>query len=759
VFVLSEPTELPAVQYAFQSHADPDAQWSVVQVKIRHNFSKPYRVELELTSGNGDDPAKLIGQPCSLVVRREEHVRCVHGLVACMAHGRTDRGEDSLRVVVSPALEALRHRVDCRIFQDMTVPEVLDSVLATGLASHRRKHQSKLRRTEYPKREYIVQYRESDLAFVERLMGEEGIWYRFEQSDGMSSDDCELMVLFDNNEDAPEASFGQEGKLLPLDLEHERDHHTRVVDALHIEKKVVPSGVTVAQANWTHPDVLETATEGVQESEQYEPYGVTLWNYVDNRYKRSDAIDQARMRWQLLQGRAESLSGHSNVVELAVGERVLVEGASKDLDGEWLITSLVETGRDVRQGQHGERSDYGNHFAAQRVELPLRPGREAKPRADGVALAHVVGADGRPTCSQGGDDIHTDKHGRVRVKMTWDRTDPGAEDATTTCFLRVAQLWSGAGWGSLFLPRIGMEVVVSFLEGDPDRPLITGCVYNGLAEAPYALPAQKTKSYIRTQSSPGGDGYNELLFEDAKDHELVSLRAQRDHAEKVLRNQTIDIGADRAEHVQGNEAVEVRGTRSHTVHGAETLKVVDGSARLLDLSGDDTKLVAKNRELVVSQKTQETYVGGRKAVVQTEDRLEVADGAHKNDHITGQYNIVADEHFKVQQGSDELYIKDNFYVSSQGSVQLKNGGFHLRADASGNTTIDVGKQLTIRVGSAQIQLKSDGSVVVSGSREAKLVAGPNELSMSPAGADLKAVKAALSGSALIELKAPMITLN
>ncbi|HEX5660636.1 MAG TPA: type VI secretion system tip protein TssI/VgrG, partial [Polyangiales bacterium] len=707
-------------------------------------------------SEQGDDPAKLIGQPCSLVLRREAHARCVHGIVTRIAHGESG----ALRVTVMPALEALRHRTDSRIFQDKTVPEVLDLVLAAGLAPYRRKHTSKLRRTEYPKREYIVQFRESDLAFVERLMAEEGIWYRFEQSGDVTADDCELLTLFDANDDAPEATLGPTGKRLPVAQEHDLDRHSRVVHQLSIERKVGPTQVAVAEANWSHPDVPERGEAGTDQARpHYEPYGVTLWGFDTKEYRRSDAIDQARLRWEQLHGRAEALRGHSNLEELAVGMRIVVDTGSDDLDGEWVITELHESGSDTQQGSHGGRRDYANRFVAQRFEIPLRPARRARPRVHGVALAHVVGADGRPSHAAGADDIETDEHGRVRVKMTWDRSTPGEVDATTTCWLRVAQMWSGGEWGSCFLPRIGMEVVVGFVDGDPDRPLVTGCVYNGLAKAPYPPHEHKTKSYIRTQSSPGGGGYNELLFDDAKDQELVSLRAQRDHREHVLRNQSLEIGGARAEHVQGAETVKVQGARSHTVHGAETLKVVDGSARLLDLSGDDTKLVAKNRELVVSQKTSETHVGGRKVLVQSGDSLEVADGAHKQDHITGQYNIVADEHFKVQQGDDQLYMKDTFYVASQGSVQLKNGGFHLRADANGTTTIDVGKQLTIRVGNAQIQLKSDGSVLVSGSREAKLVAGPSELALKPAGSELKAAKVNLTGSALVEVKAPMITLN
>lgn len=754
--------ELPRVSYAFHTQGDANAAWMVASVDIDQRVSETYRVELELVSAQGDDASKLLGQPCSLVMRRADSSRCVHGMVSQVARSGSRVAEGALRVTVVPALEALRQRVDCRIFQDKTVPEVLDLVLGPALAEHRRKHQSKLRRGEYPRREYIVQYRESDLIFAERLMSEEGIWYYFEQSTGVGAEDCELLTLVDSNDEAPEAALASAGKVLPLELEPS-DVAWQAVYELGAEQHLGASQVAVATHNWSHPSVAEAAAEpadGVAARARYEPHGVALWAYADQRYTRSDAQDQARLRWEQHHGRAEGLHGKSNVMELAVGQRVTVQGASAQLDGEWIITLVHAWGRDTRQSERTDgRADYTNTFRARRYEVPLRPAHRGRPRAVGFSLAHVVGPDGKPVCPANGDDIHTDEHGRVRVKMSWDRTVPGAADATITCFLRVAQLWSGAGWGALFLPRIGMEVLVGFVDGDPDQPLVTGCVYNGLARTPLTLPDDKTKSYIRTQSSPGGEGYNELQFDDAAGSELVALRAQRDHREHVLNDQTITVAAKRSESVGGAETVVNRGTRTHTVHGAETLRVVDGSARLLDLSGDDTKLIAKNRELVVSEKTRETHVGGRSVVVQAVDKLEVADGAHKHDHVTGQYNIIADEHFKLRQGGDELYMKDAFYVASQGSVQLKNAGFHLRANPDGSTTLDVGKELTIRVGSAQIQLKSDGTVSVSGSREATVYAGASKLALTPAGATLGAPQAALTGKALVELTAPIIKLN
>jgi type VI secretion system secreted protein VgrG len=312
-----------------------------------------------------------------------------------------------------------------------------------------------------------------------------------------------------------------------------------------------------------------------------------------------------------------------------------------------------------------------------------------------------------------------------------------------------------------------MEVIVGFLDGDPDRPLVTGCVYNGLNRPGHALPLDKTRSYIRTQSSPSGKGNNELQFEDADGKEQVYLHAQRDHLEvvghdqttRVKANQIIDVGLNRTETVGGEESATLKKTRTHTVHGADTLRVVDGSERLVEVSGNETKRVAKKRELVVTESTKESYGGGRETTVKSADTLQVLDGAHKQVHVSGQYNIKADEHFTVQRGNDQLYIKDTFYVSSAGDVQLKNGGFHLFAKSDGKTTLQVGSELTIKVGRASITMKADGSVEISGPSAAKLVAQGGSFEANVTGVIATGQTTKLSGTALTEITGALVKIN
>jgi type VI secretion system secreted protein VgrG len=238
-----------------------------------------------------------------------------------------------------------------------------------------------------------------------------------------------------------------------------------------------------------------------------------------------------------------------------------------NLEGDYLLTRV---GHSI--SSDGDSANYSNHFVCIPAETPYRPARRTpKPRVRGIETATVVGPSGQ--------EIHTDKHGRIKVQFHWDRE--GNKDEHSSCFMRVVQPWAGPGWGFVFIPRIGMEVTVAFVQGDPDRPIATGTVYNGENLTPYEMPDEMTKSTIRTQSSPGGGGHNELSFEDAAGKEEVFLRAQKDLNEQILNNQSSTIGADKTTDVGGNQ------------------KLIVGANREVEVGADETTTVSVNRKLTV----------------------------------------------------------------------------------------------------------------------------------------------------------------
>ena len=254
---------------------------------------------------------------------------------------------------------------------------------------------------------------------------------------------------------------------------------------------------------------------------------------------------------------------------------------------------------DLDAGVLDQRMSYSNTFHCIPAEVPFRPPRVTrKPHVQGVQTAIVVGPPG--------EEIYTDEHARVKVQFHWDRQ--GKNDDKSSCWIRVSQLWAGQGWGAVWLPRIGHEVIVDFIEGDPDRPIITGRVYHAQNVPPYPLPDEKTKSTIKSDSTIGGGGSNEIRFEDKKDAEEIYTHAQKDQNEvvendmttKVGRDQTITVGQDRTRTIDRDETIAVKGKRTETVDKDETVTVK--GARTKKVNKDETVTIVLNRTTSVKQK-------------------------------------------------------------------------------------------------------------------------------------------------------------
>lgn len=761
---VAESSRQSRVTYAFQTEADAAAGWKVARMRLAEAVSAPYEAIVELTSSEGDEARRLLGRACTLSISRDDAQRTVHGIVQRVVHREPGMRGDAVttaRVHIVPALATLALRSDCRIFQDKTVPEVIDAVLTPALALHDRTYDARLRRADYARREYIVQHRESDLAFVERLMAEEGIWYAFVQPADADRAQAEILLLLDQNDDVPRAAIGHDGERLPIVRGQASLAHRQAISRFVLEDALAASSVHVLAHDWSHPLSPAQHAEPVHPGDypRYEPYGVTLTSFRDERFLAADALAQARMRHEAHRGRAHGARGAGNVVALSPGQRVEVSvDPTHRARRAWIVTSVHARGRDAKRLDRGGRpaDDYAMTFTCVRAEVPIRLSRRPKPRVHGVQTALVVGPDGAPEVAPGGDDVHVDAHGRVQVRFPWDRTAVGAPDATTTCFLRVAQGWAGSGFGFQFLPRVGMEVVVSFIDGDPDQPIVTGCLYNGLNRALYELPEHKTRSYLRTRSTPSGEGANELAFDDAAGHEQVALHAQRDHRVTVRRDQSIhvrgarrlSVGRDQTTEIAGHERHAVEKSRITTVRETEELAV--GQDRRVEVTGSATTRIAGTRGLEVGQANTERYGKGRAIAVAGPDQLQV-DGGDKFTHVAGRYDIVADATFQITQGATQLRAQDGFTVCASGDVQLENPGFQLLAQANGHTELRAERRLTLRVGRASLTIDENGQIALEGGR--------GGLFLDASGASLTGPEVSVAGTALAELKAPMVKIN
>jgi type VI secretion system secreted protein VgrG len=771
--LLTGETGLQGVEYTFHTEGDPGAKYRVRSVSGSELLSDAYRYQVEIGTTHGEDPKKLLGESCTVTMRRKDFKKSVQGIVTRIEFGEAAREFAITKLTLEPALSALSHRTNSRIFQDKTIPDVLEQVLKSGLEPYHRKARLDLRRTEYPKREYIVQHRESDLSFVRRLMADEGIWFAFEHPVGDGSEHAEVLVLYDENDAAAEANLGDSKDELPLHLSRggSMDHEA----VLHFTrgKDHDITSLTVRAYDWTTPTVPQKRSlpsEELGDRPAYEPDDLTLWQYESPKFGKFDTEDQARIRLEQRRADAEHAHGESNVVGLVPGQKVKVKRHPAGFDGTYLVTRVDMHGSYLQEGNDKSGTDYGNTFECLPIDLPFRPTRMPRPRVLGVQTATVVGPDGKPEVPPSGDDIHTDEHGRIQVKMSWDRSSPDSTDPkdpnTVTCFLRVAQGWGGSGWGFMFIPRIGMEVIVNFIDGDPDRPLVTGCVYNGLNRPHYTLPDEKTKSYIMTQSSPNGDGFNELCFEDAKGNEKIYVHAQKDYEEMVEHDHSTTVKRHQTNTVKGNQTESVGGNQSLTVIGKRT-KTVGGqkeNGESNTIKGErDTTVTKKNTEtyqdefeITVTKAVTETLNDTRTTTVKKDDYYCVSEGNKTTEVTAGTYMALSKGMLSLWQNQKNgISFEGNAHMQTEGAIEITNEKTGITGNTSGELVLVADSALRLSCGQAKLELKSDGTITLTGT---KIVVGApnNSITLEAAGVTTSGVKVSTTAIGIHEIQGAMI---
>ncbi|HEY2901175.1 MAG TPA: type VI secretion system tip protein VgrG, partial [Polyangia bacterium] len=310
-------------------------------------------------------------------------------------------------------------------------------------------------------------------------------------------------------------------------------------------------------------------------------------------------------------------------------------------------------------------------------------------------------------------------------------------------------MWAGANWGSLYIPRIGQEVIVQFLGGSPDRPIITGSVYNANNLPPYTLPDNKTQSGIKSRSSKGAapSNFNEIRFEDKKGAEELFFQAEKNQTTKVKHDQSISVGADRSVSVGGNESISVTGTRSSTITKKEKQTFV--AEREMNVGKTDT--------VTVTDKHTGTYHGGREQTVEKGDVLTVQ-ASDKTTTVHGQYNVTADAQFQVMQGPNKLLIKDAVDVDSQGPITVHNPKCSVELK-DGKITVTAAEEMVLQCGSASISLKKDGTIEINGAQKVLATGGGSGVELVQAGATVSGTKTTMSGTALAEITGAIVKIN
>jgi type VI secretion system secreted protein VgrG len=476
---------------------------------------------------------------------------------------------------VHPSLWLLTRASNCRIFQDKSVTDIVKEVC--GAYGSAVSLSVDLLSGTYAALPYCVQYRETDFDFVCRLLEAAGIYFYF-----IHDAASHTMVLAD--------SYGAHQPIAGYDALKYIGRMARASDSGETVSSWsvgghITSGKYVLD-DFDFEKAAASASGGLVTTASIDAaYGQTTYEMYDypGNYSKADAGNAlARARLESLHGEGEHIAATTSARGLYPGGLfTLAEHPRPDQNRAYLVTaaSYTLTGNDYASG--GEAFTFACTFDAIGKEHAFRPMPVTpRPVVQGPQTAMVVG--------KAGEEIWTDKYGRIKVQFHWDRL--GKDDENSSCWVRVAQGWAGKGWGAMAIPRIGMEVVVSFLEGDPDRPLVTGCVYNSDAMPPYALPDEQTISTVKSQSSKGGDGFNELRFEDKKGEEEVFLHAERDFLRVVKNNDALKVGFETAD--KGDQTIDIKNDQTIKI-GHDQLENVDNNQTLtvkvdqkIDVGGD-----------------------------------------------------------------------------------------------------------------------------------------------------------------------------
>ncbi len=680
---------LSVTSHEFRCEPLPGLHWHVRRFTLDEALSEPYRLSVELLIDEVEvDVTAMLGAPCDLRIERDTDLRIVHGIVERVTELGAVADRLAFQVDLVPAFGLRGQTVDTRFFQEMSVPEIVEQVLTGPLEAVGRALRMDLEAGEFEKREYCVQYRESDFEFVSRLLQEEGIVYRFEHPlDGKG----EVLVLVDETVSCPELELGGgDDKVLYID-KGVGTARMQSIDSLTPTHSLRTTAIVQRDFDWKRPS--ESPYEHSRRTKEAPGGEREVYDHNDRRLFTDDGARRSRHKLEQRALQSKMFRGTGDVIEFVPGLAfALVGHPQAALDREYLLIRVRHRGEAPEEDLHAQNAGdrgprYANEFECIERDVPWRPEPMfAKRRAHGLQTAIVTGPES--------EEIHTDEHGRIKVRFHWDRISPF--DDTSSCWIRVAQRWSGPGWGALILPRIGMEVLVEFVDGDPDRPIVTGCVYNGDNHPPYPLPDQKTKSTLKSDSSPGGGGFNELRFEDAKGREEIFIHAQKDRNEVVLNDMSTSVGH--------NQSLSVTNDRTHTVTGFETHTVHKDRNTTID--GSENLHIKGSLNMIVDG-------GANKG--RGPDPAKLGSGVT----VTGEYNIIATSKLTITVGASKLIMDtSNISLETSAKMTLTVGGSSItlvpaKIDVASPAIVATAAASSLKLDAAA-ELKSGATVKIHG---------------------------------------------
>src|SRR6185312_484914 len=659
-----------------------------IKLTAHEAISEPYRFDVEVVSQAGVvDPDQLLNQKVCVTLNSaaETPARYFHGIVQSVTALGGERGLAAAQyyyygLVIVPTLWFLGQTVDCRVYQNLTTVDILKSMFSDF----------SLTDVSFPSpgaaREYTVQFNETDLHFATRLMEEEGYFYFFTHTDS-----AHTLVIANNNQafkDISGASLhlgggDSDGTLL--------NGWTRPKATTRGSMKFGDHDPTRPTVDLTSQSTTVLKTGGASTRDHYRYPALTATKDV--------VAARAKNEMEAAEARVSLYEAGSRFGALCPGGKFTLacRPASSD-DGTYVLREVTHNAEDSSWLAGGGGSEYTNHFAAFPSATNWRqPLVTARPRMEGIHVGLVLGPNsksGSGVKDGESEEIYTDSMARVKVRFFWDHRQDAS--GSLACWARVVQPWAGNGWGAQFIPRIGTEVAVAFVDSDPDRPIVIGGLYNG-SDAPIYSDSDKTKSGFRSRSSLKGAAadFNEFTFDDKKDSELIFMHAQKDLTTEVEHDQTLTVDNCRVVTVKKDETVDIQNNQTIKVKNAHTFTVTDGNRAVSVNTGNNTFTVKQGNNTVSID--------------------------------TGNYDVT------VGQGNH--------------SLDVKTGNYSVKVD-TGNHSLDVS--------TGNYTVKTDvGSVSVEATQGITLKVGGNSLKIDPSGIALNGIMLKLEGQGMATLKAPM----
>ncbi len=615
-------------------------------------ISKIFTFQIEVLSENHEVKADdIVGKTATVTIQNEQK-RKFNGYISQFWQGEPEAHNlRRYKMVMVPWLWFLQKTNNHRIFQEMNSKEIISQIFNDlGFSDF------VFKASGGKKREYCIQHNESDFDFVSRLLEEEGIAYYFKHED--SKHVLQLVDQKNAYETCPENN-----------LEYSKGNNPEAqLQSWQHFSEFRKGQWSLNDYNFKEPDndlqAVAKTTSKFAKNKKFEHYE------YPGLYETTFGSDLVKIRLDAEEACRDMVEASSDCSSFYAGGRFTVKKHStKSEKGEYIIVGIHHQAHDdsYYSGQNGD-AGYGNTFTCIPSDVHFRPLQEhQRPVMRGPQSAVVVGPSG--------EEIYIDEHGRVKVQFIWDRE--GKMDENSSCWIRVAQSWAGNQWGSSFIPRIGHEVIVNFLDGDPDRPLIMGSVYNGKNKPPYP---SKTQSGIKTRSTKNGNAqnYNELRFEDKKGGEQIYIHAEKDMDTQVENNETLTVDNDRTKSVKHDENSKIDNDRNKTVGKNQSESI--GKNKTIDVGENHSETIGKNIDINIGENHTES-IGKNMTISVTKDLKETVDGKYV-ENVTKEYGLSAktitmqaDDKITLKTGSAQIVMKSNGDITISGNkINVKGSG-------------------------------------------------------------------------------------